>query len=71
MPVVPVRHPRDRGRDWIVLAGDPPSPVDPPASCRFHTHCPLAADVCRERTPTLDTPAEGHAAACHFAPANI
>jgi peptide/nickel transport system ATP-binding protein/oligopeptide transport system ATP-binding protein len=69
LSAAPVRHPRDRGRERIVLTGDPPSPVDPPPGCRFHTRCPLAAEVCRTDTPPLRELAGAHLAACHFAPA--
>ena len=44
---------------------DIPDPVHPPSGCRFHTRCPEAREVCRERTPELDTdPDESHHAAC-------
>jgi oligopeptide/dipeptide ABC transporter ATP-binding protein len=50
-----------------VLQGDPPSPVNPPTGCPFHPRCPHAADICRERTPMLETvDADArHTAACH------
>jgi peptide/nickel transport system ATP-binding protein/oligopeptide transport system ATP-binding protein len=69
LSAAPVRHPRDRGRERIVLAGDPPSPVEPPPGCRFHTRCPLAADICRTDAPVLREVTGTQTAACHFAPA--
>ncbi len=67
LSAVPVRHPRDRNGDRFVLQGDPPSPVDPPGGCRFHTRCPIAISECAGITPALDPIAEGHRAACHLA----
>lgn len=46
------------------LTGDPPSPIDPPAGCRFHTRCPHAESVCAQRAPTLATITPGHQVAC-------
>ena len=63
---VPVPDPR-RKRQKPVLRGDPPSPFDPPAGCRFHTRCPHAQARCREERPVLRPLATGHAVACHFA----
>jgi oligopeptide/dipeptide ABC transporter ATP-binding protein len=51
-------------RDAVV--GDPPSPVNLPAGCRFNPRCPRAAEICREHDPLLEYRA-AHAAACHFA----
>ncbi|MBL8707067.1 MAG: ATP-binding cassette domain-containing protein [Rhodospirillales bacterium] len=48
------------------LAGDVPSPLAPPAGCRFHPRCPHAMAVCRQAPPTPRTIAPGHVVACHL-----
>jgi oligopeptide/dipeptide ABC transporter ATP-binding protein len=63
---VPVPDP-DRRRAHVPVPGDPPSPLDPPSGCRFHSRCPLAEPICREVTPPLQPIAEGHHVSCHVA----
>ncbi len=51
-----------------ILPGDPPSPLNPPAGCRFHPRCAHATEICRRETPVLEAQdAAGHEAACHHA----
>ncbi|HTJ57233.1 MAG TPA: dipeptide ABC transporter ATP-binding protein [Devosiaceae bacterium] len=48
------------------ISGDMPSPVAPPPGCRFHTRCPFAVDICRQKEPALATSdEEGRFVACH------
>jgi peptide/nickel transport system ATP-binding protein len=54
----------DRHRQRIVLEGDVPSPIDPPAGCRFHTRCPYVQSRCKEAVPAWDEVAAEHHVAC-------
>ena len=59
-----------RSRRRIILAGEIPSPVNPPAGCPFHPRCPMAEAVCRCEPPPLqphDGAQSDHLAACHLA----
>ena len=52
-------------RERIVLEGEVPSPVAPPAGCRFHTRCRYATDLCKIERPPLVDHGGGRFAACH------
>jgi oligopeptide transport system ATP-binding protein len=69
LSAVPVPDPAVRGqREQIILAGDPPSPANPPSGCRFRTRCWKATDKCAEEVPALVVrPGVDHEAACHYA----
>ncbi|MET9223452.1 ABC transporter ATP-binding protein [Streptomyces sp. NPDC088197] len=67
VPEVDVDHADDRER--IRLAGDVPSPINPPSGCRFRTRCWKAQDKCATDEPPLiqiDGNTDGHLTACHF-----
>ena len=69
MSAIPVPDPvvEDR-RERILLAGDLPSPADPPSGCRFHTRCPFVQPTrCADEVPALRELAPAHTVACHWA----
>jgi oligopeptide/dipeptide ABC transporter ATP-binding protein len=51
----------------VAMEGDPPSPINLPSGCRFHTRCPIAQEVCSRDDPALAANGGRHLAACHFA----
>ena len=69
LSAVPIPDPVvERQRSSILLAGDLPSPANPPAACRFHTRCPYVQPTrCREEVPPLRPVGSGHLVACHWA----
>jgi oligopeptide/dipeptide ABC transporter ATP-binding protein len=64
---IPVPEPEvARLRRGAGIAGELPSPINPPSGCRFRTRCPLAQDICSVEEPQLRSFGLGHVAACHF-----
>jgi len=57
-------HPGEQ-REEIILAGEVPSPLNPPTGCRFHPRCPSAMPACGEQEPTLAS-ADDRLVACHL-----
>ena len=49
----------------IILEGDVPSPINPPAGCRFYGRCPSRQDHCKTEEPELKEFSPGHFLACH------
>jgi oligopeptide/dipeptide ABC transporter ATP-binding protein len=58
-------HPDDT-HDEVILPGEVPSPLHPPAGCRFHPRCPRAMSICSEIEPVLLSQGGGHEVACHL-----
>lgn len=57
----------DQKKERILLKGDVPSPINPPAGCRFHTRCPFAFDRCKSEEPKLHGIHDGdYKVACHL-----
>jgi oligopeptide/dipeptide ABC transporter ATP-binding protein len=64
------RHDRIEKRKYHVLEGDVPSPLHPPSGCHFHTRCPLAKEICQQKSPELKKVSgrQEHFVACHMVP---
>jgi peptide/nickel transport system ATP-binding protein len=69
LSAIPIPDPVvERLRKPILLAGDLPSPANPPHACRFHTRCPFVQPTrCRDEVPPLRELSSGHTVACHWA----
>jgi len=66
LSAVPAPDPKaERQRKVILLPGEIPSPINPPAGCRFHPRCAVATDICQEQEPELENTGSQHWVACH------
>jgi peptide/nickel transport system ATP-binding protein/oligopeptide transport system ATP-binding protein len=63
MSAIPIPDPHLR-RQRILLAGDVPSPLNPPSGCRFHPRCPVAIGHCAVQEPAFREVSPSHWAAC-------
>jgi oligopeptide transport system ATP-binding protein len=62
---IPIPDPEaERDRRRMVLTGDAPTPLHPPAGCAFHPRCPFAQDRCSLHAPPLERLADGRDTAC-------
>ena len=66
LSAVPIPKASARRRQRVILTGDVPSPINPPAGCHFHTRCPYAHARCRTEPPALREVTPGHWASCHL-----
>ncbi|MGZ3797876.1 MAG: ABC transporter ATP-binding protein [Pseudobdellovibrionaceae bacterium] len=63
LSAIPVPDPKHK-EERIILTGDVPSPVHPPAGCHFHPRCPMAIEDCKKIGPQLEEKRPHHVAAC-------
>ena len=70
MSAIPIPDPEvelEREKKRIMLPGEVPSPINPPAGCRFAGRCPYATEKCRKEVPELYTAEAEHDVACFYA----
>ena len=65
LAAVPVANPLQK-KKRAKLSGDVPSPIDPPANCRFHPRCSYRQQICRDKGPVIQEISQGHSVACFF-----
>ncbi len=66
LSAVPIPDPAvEAKREHVILQGEVPSPLNPPAGCVFHPRCPKVTEQCREDIPVFEEKKPGHWAACH------
>lgn len=67
LSAIPIPDPKvEEAKNRIKMGGDIPSPVDPPAGCRFRNRCKYATERCRTEEPKLRMVENEHYVACHM-----
>ena len=66
LSAVPIPKSGARARQRVILHGDVPSPINPPAGCHFHTRCRYASARCANDVPSLREVKPGHWVSCHL-----
>ena len=67
LSAVPIADPdASAKKEHIMLKGDVPSPVNPPAGCRFAGRCEQCMEICRKAEPQMTEVEQGHFVACHL-----
>jgi oligopeptide/dipeptide ABC transporter ATP-binding protein len=66
LSAAPIPDPKVKRGRRIILAGDVPSPINPPSGCHFHTRCPYAVNRCSTEAPELREIVPEHWVACHI-----
>ncbi len=65
LSAIPLPDPKvARERKKVKLQGEPPSPINPPTGCRFHTRCPYVMNICKVKEPPLTDLGSNHYVAC-------
>lgn len=63
---IPEAEPDDEGKKRVHLEGEVPSPINPPAGCRFKGRCKYAKEICGQEMPEFKEAEPGHFVACHM-----
>jgi peptide/nickel transport system ATP-binding protein/oligopeptide transport system ATP-binding protein len=71
LSAVPIPKASARRRRRVILSGDVPSPINPPAGCHFHSRCPYVMPRCRHDVPGLREVVPNHWVACHLHDAGV
>ena len=65
LSAIPIANPKAK-KERIILAGDVPSPINPPSGCHFHPRCHKKMDICEQEVPLLKGQGNEHRVACHL-----